>query len=497
MADWQANIISPEQSGCTAYRCQYLIIGTGAGGSVAGTTLAEQGYDVLFLEEGNYFPAEAYTPDISDMTAQLYRNRGISPFYGLPSIGFVEGCCVGGGTVINGGLIWRTPSWILEEWVEKYGLHEYNEEVMKPYFETVERDLHVVRREPEIDVNLDSMAVRKGAERLGWKHVMIPHAVKNCTNLNLCPTGCPTGAKQSMLETYLPRALNHGARILTSSRAVHITRKGKCAHSVYAKIKGHRKPICIHFDHLILAGGAVQTPHLLRRSRLSARAGRTLQFHLNIKIVAKFHQEVHARRGAMFTVQVQEYERQGMLFMGSNLQPHYIAMTLAQYGPEVIDQLLEAYNHLGLFVAMIKPKSLAHIMSWTGDKPLVWYRFHSDDLGQIKQAITRACILLFESGAKTLFLPVRDVVPITSIDQIKPAMDALTPMAIELITVHAMASCPMGNDPGKSVVNPEGRLWDMDNVFVMDASFLPSNIGESPQGTIMAFVHNAIQKHLF
>ena len=59
-----------------------------------------------------------------------------------------------------------------------------------------------------------------------------------------------------------------------------------------------------------------------------------------------------------------------------------------------------------------------------------------------------------------------------------------------------MDSCPMGPDPTTSVVNLDGKLWNMNNILVTDASILPSNIGESPQETIMAFAHEIVNRHL-
>ena len=202
------------------WRCEYLVIGSGAGGSISGALLAEAQRDVIILEEGGYLPTDSYSSNISDMTAMLYRNRGVFPFLGIPTIAFAEGRCVGGGTVINGGLFWRTPPWILDEWVLTNGLTEYDPASLVPHFEVIEKDLNVVIRTPESDANLDSMCLRRGVESLGWKSVMIPHAAKGCTNLNLCPTGCLSGAKQSMLETYLPRAVKNGARVLSDCRAL-------------------------------------------------------------------------------------------------------------------------------------------------------------------------------------------------------------------------------------------------------------------------------------
>lgn len=479
------------------YSCQYLVIGTGAGGSVAGALLAEKGHDVIFLEEGGYYPTESYTANISEMTSKLYRNQGVFPFLGKPSIAFAEGCCVGGGTVINGGLIWRTPSWILEEWRNDYGLEGYTQTELTKYFETVETDMHVVRSEPEEKENLDSLKLLKASEQLGWKYVMVPRAVKDCTNENLCPTGCPTGAKQSTLENYIPRALKHGARIFSDCRATKIIHSGKIAHKVRARIMGKEsKNIEISFDHLVLAGGAVQTPHLIHRSGISGEAGRRLQFHMNLKIVARFKDRLDAEKGTIFTVQVQEFSREGLLITASNVKPHYIAMALSHYGNDVINSVLDDYQNLGIFALMVRPKSIAHIMSRFGDQPLVLYRFHPDDLSIIKVALRRTANILFQAGAIELYLPIVGIEKAKSLHEMDKKLDGVHPEKLEIITVHVMASCPMGPDPATSVVNSDGKLWNMKNILVTDASILPSNIGTSPQGTIMAFAHEIMNRHI-
>lgn len=479
------------------YNCQYLVVGTGVGGSVAGALLAEKGHDVIFLEEGGYFPTGSYTSNISKMISQLYRNQGVFPFLGKPSIAFAEGCCVGGGTVINGGLIWRTPSWVLDEWENDYGLEGYSNKELTKHFETVERDMHVIQSELDENENIDSLKLLKASEQLGWKYVMVPRAVKDCTNENLCPTGCPTGAKQSTLETYLPRAMNKGARIFTRCRAIRIIHSAGKAGRVIAHIMGdHSRQIEISFDHLILAGGAVQTPHLLRRSGISNLTGHDLQFHMNLKVVARFKDRIDAELGTMFTVQVQEFEREGLLIMASNIKPHYVAMTLSHYGNDVINSVLDSYRNTGIFVAMIRPKSRARVISRLGDQPMVTYKFDPEDLISVKSALRRTATLLFQGGAIDLYMPIAGIGAVSSISELDDKLERAKSGELEIITVHVMASCPMGIDPSTSVVNPEGRVWSMKNVLITDASMLPSNIGESPQGTIMAFVHEIMSRHL-
>src|SRR5262245_47146509 len=105
------------------YRCQYLVVGTGPGGSVAGERLAAAGRDVLFLEEG-VWPA-AHEPRILESMQKFYRYGSFLPLLGRPMVRFAEGVAVGGGSVINGGVIHRPPQWVLESWQNDFGLAEY------------------------------------------------------------------------------------------------------------------------------------------------------------------------------------------------------------------------------------------------------------------------------------------------------------------------------------------------------------------------------------
>ena len=71
----------------------------------------------------------------------------------------------------------------------------------------------------------------------------------------------------------------------------------------------------------------------------------------------------------------------------------------------------------------------------------------------------------------------------------------LKPKELELVSVHAMASCSMGpND--NSVTDLSGKLNGCNKIHITDASVLPSNIGESPQGTIMSISHEILNRHL-
>jgi choline dehydrogenase-like flavoprotein len=145
---------------------------------------------------------------------------------------------------------------------------------------------------------------------------------------------------------------------------------------------------------------------------------------------------------------------------------------------------------------MFRPRSRGRILSWTGERPLTLYRFDPHDLGQARAGLRRAGELLFAGGAEELFLPIRAGARVRSLGELDAAIQGIGPRDLELISVHAMASCPMGSHASSGPVDLEGRLRGTRNVSVADASILPGNIGESPQGTIMAFVRESTSRRL-
>ena len=93
-----------------------VVVGSGAGGATMAVELAEAGVDVVVIEEGGYHPTESFTADSMRALRTLYRDGGGGMAVGRPSVLYAEGRCVGGSTVVNGGMSWRTPAQVLERW---------------------------------------------------------------------------------------------------------------------------------------------------------------------------------------------------------------------------------------------------------------------------------------------------------------------------------------------------------------------------------------------
>ncbi|RMD85046.1 MAG: FAD-binding protein, partial [Candidatus Dadabacteria bacterium] len=210
------------------YQADVVVVGTGAGGATAAARLRDAGFDVLMLEEGALCRTETFTTDVVRSAQRLYRDAGTSAILGDPPILFAEGRCVGGSTVVNAGMCWRTPDRVLEHWSRDLGLAGTDPAAMAPYFEEAERILHVEYQNSDTLGRNDQLFV-EGARKLGWKVVDNPRNMRRCVGLNNCGLGCPTGAKQSMLVTEIPRALAAGARLVTHARADRVLLRGSRA----------------------------------------------------------------------------------------------------------------------------------------------------------------------------------------------------------------------------------------------------------------------------
>lgn len=479
------------------HECEYLVIGSGAGGSVAAYELAQAGKNVIVVEEGPHYRTEDFTSKPSEMTAALYREGGITPFWGKPPIAFVEGRCVGGGTTINGGLLWRTPDFVLEDWQKRFGLDGYSYDDLTSHFEKIEKMLQVGYL-PEKFGNLDSEAYAEGARKLGWNVVPVPRAGGHiCKNSNLCATGCPTGAKKSTPLTYLKDAVKNGATVFSGCKVTKIIHKKGRISSVKANVQegDSINEIDISAKNVIFAGGTIQTPFILQKNNMSAVAGKTFQFHINLKLVALFDREINAENGTIFTQQVQEFLQDGFLFMASNFKKNYVSMALSHFGNHTINRVLENDDKAGLFVAQIRPKSVGKIYTLLAHNPITTYASNTEDHDLMKFALLKSCELLFKSGAVEIFLPIAGTQPVKNNQAVEKTLEKFKAEDVELVSVHAMSSCPMGIDE-KSVVDMSGQIRGFSNAFIVDASVLPTNIGESPQGTIMAFAHEIMLRHL-
>jgi choline dehydrogenase-like flavoprotein len=473
-------------------RCDVVIVGSGAGGATAAAELAEAGLDVIVLEEGGHYQTADFSADIGAAVRRMYRDGGATMALGAPPIMYQEGRAIGGSTVINGGMAWRTPERVLERWHRELGLERIRMRDMETYFERVEERIHVAYQDPD-SVGRDSELLRLGAERKGWQVIPNLRNQVHCPGSNNCAFGCPTGAKQSALVTYVPRALRFGARIHSHVRVERILRAGKRAVGVAGRVVGEHgglgPRVEVHADLVILAAGATQTPALLGRSGFrspSRQVGRNLSLHPNAKVIAVFDEEVRGWEGVHQAYQVREFEEEGLLFAAVNLPPGIVAMSAPVYG-EALGELLQDYRRTLIAGVLVEDTSLGRVLAGPGGRPLVSYQLGDRDAALLVRGIALLCDMLFEAGARRILTPFEGVGELRHPDElIKLDPRRISKKAMEVVTVHLMGTARMGADRASAVCDAYGRVYDADRLMICDASLFPSPIGVNPAETIHA-----------
>ncbi|MFO0657090.1 MAG: FAD-dependent oxidoreductase [Polyangia bacterium] len=149
-----------------ALSADVVIVGSGASGAVVAAELSEAGQKVIVLEEGPHLlPSQLATMRPSETMRHGWREAGMSftvPVGDSPAINLMVGRCVGGSSVMTGGVCFRTPDHILDEWVSDLGLRALNPSAMTPFFEEVERRCHI-ELVPEHMRSRSTVALRTGA----------------------------------------------------------------------------------------------------------------------------------------------------------------------------------------------------------------------------------------------------------------------------------------------------------------------------------------------
>lgn len=460
-----------------------VVIGSGAGGAVVAAELSEAGLSVAVLEEGEHHPTERFTTDTIDMLRTLYRDCGASATLGRAPIQFSEGRCVGGSTVVNGGMAFRAAPRVLENWSADSGIAELD---LTAEYERVERFLSVRTPDPA-SIGRDQQLLKAGADSLGWRTIECTRAHVHCGGCNVCVWGCPTGAKQSTLVSYLPRAMRFGATVWTGARVQRVLFTGKRAHGVRVIVNG--RSVNVRAKRVVVCAGAVQTPALLQRSRVatpSRQVGRNLTVHPGAAVAAVFDDQVNGWTGAHESYQVREFEDDGAILAAVNLPPSLTSRLLRSAGRD-IDDAMSDYSRMVTAGVLVEDTQAGRVRAVGQRDVVVTYPVSEQDSTRIVRAVSLLGEALFAAGARRIYLPVDGEPAAESVDELRRLADTrVAAQRLDLTTVHLMGTARIGADPLSAVCDPFGAVYDADALFVADASLFPGPVGVNPQLTIMA-----------
>ncbi|MGH7435499.1 MAG: GMC family oxidoreductase N-terminal domain-containing protein, partial [Polyangiaceae bacterium] len=209
-----------------------VVVGTGAGGSIALRELARAGLDAVALEMGSYSTSADFDQREDDMIPRIFQEAGGRATADM-AIRVLQGKGVGGSTVHNTNLCKPIPDTILDLWTRKYGVAGVAPADLRDAFAAVERDLSVSEIAPEAR-NANNDLLRRGCEVLGWRGAPLRHNRVGCVGSGFCELGCAYDAKQNALKVVVPQAVQSGASVYADVEAVRILHDGARVTGIHA-----------------------------------------------------------------------------------------------------------------------------------------------------------------------------------------------------------------------------------------------------------------------
>jgi choline dehydrogenase-like flavoprotein len=491
--------------------CDVCVVGSGSGGAWVAHELTKQGKRVVLLEEGGYHTKREFDMTEARSFPNLYQDLGNRTTDDL-SITMLQGRSVGGGTTVNWCSSFRTPEHVLEHWRDAHGITSFNSAILHSHFEAIEKRLHIAEW-PLESVNENNKVLWNGLGKLGLERGLIKRNVNGCLNLGYCGMGCPVDAKQSMLVTTIPDAVEKGLEVLANVSVRTIEYSGRKVSAVHAKVldaktnKPNGRTVTVRPKLLVVSGGAINTPGLLLRSGLDAqgRVGKRTWLHPVVGSIALFEQEVNAFSGAPQSVYSHHFLKRGEGQLGYFLEvpPVHpmLASTAFMANGAVTQEIVSQLPHINAMLALVVDGFLpeeegATVRLRDEGRYSINYNFLPMHWEVFKEAMKQMARIQFAAGAKQVMSLHAESVVMNSEADISKLDDApYEKLGHKILTAHQMGGCAMGSNPHTSVVSPELRFHDLDNLFIVDGSVLPTSLGVNPQETIQGIARWA-SKHI-
>jgi choline dehydrogenase-like flavoprotein len=475
------------------------IVGSGAGGGVTAEILAAAGLAVVVLEEGPLASSSDFNMREREAYPQLYQESAGRQTADR-AITILQGRCVGGGTTVNWTSSFRTPPRTLAHWRTRHGLASMDEAALAPWFERMEARLAIAPW--PVPPNTNNDLLRRGCEALGIPAAAIRRNVKGCWNLGYCGMGCPTNAKQSMLVTTIPAALDRGATLVQRARVTRLVLRGARVEAVEARgvERNGAEPGAHRLT--VLAAGAIGSPGLLLASALPDPhlvAGKRTFLHPTVVSGAVMPEKVDGFYGAPQTIYSDHFLDSvamdgpiGFKLEAPPVHPILAGITLPGFGEEHA-YWMSRLPHLHVAIALLRdgfheasPGGRVRLRS--DATPVLEYRLEGYFWEGVRRAYLAMAEIQFAAGAGIVMPMHESARPAKRWAEAKAAIESLPlrPLAARVVSAHVMGGCAMATDARDGVVREDGVHHQVANLSVHDASIFPTSIGANPQLSIYA-----------
>lgn len=490
-----------------------IVVGSGAGGAVAAYNIAAQGYRVLIVEAGPFYPSHAITHHELDMIANLYKHGAVQTTTNRDFVVF-QGRCVGGSSTINNGICLRVnepgrthpnAADVLAKWatigapIDPAAFHAS--------YDAVQAMLGIARIEPRsgrnngphlingwrayADASSDPKDKRAVAD---WfdKNFGPPNTPNACAYCGYCNSGCAYGRRMGVAQTYLPAACrDHDARILPGTKVDQILWQTAIdgrreAEAVRLILPDGSKRLVRARVGVVAAAGTIASSKLLDRSDID-HTGYQVSLNVASPVVALMPPGVGG--DAWDEDQMSSYVDCGDFLLESHFQP---PMSMASLMPGWFADHADRMRNYGRVhsAGILFP---ADRRGQVEDGKLKFRLDTSDDLPLLRRAMATLTKVHFAAGALECYPALAKGQTVTPDMDIDAFFDAAIREQddVTLSSSHPHGGNAMNEDPQHGVVDLGCRVHGTTNVLVTDASVFPSCIRVNAQWTTMAMAHYA------
>ncbi|GAB4453656.1 MAG: GMC family oxidoreductase [Anaerolineales bacterium] len=528
----------------------FVIIGSGFGGSVSAMRLTEKGYSVLVLEKGKRFEDDDFAKSNWQFWKYLWmpalRAHGILQISLLKGVMVLHGAGVGGGSLGYANVLevpteqtFATPAW---NQPMKWG------EILRPHYETAKKMLGTARN-PKLwtaDLVLKQMAEERGMGHtfratdvgayFGEAGVTVPDpyfggqgpARAGCRHCGGCMVGCRYNAKNTLPKNYLYFAEKNGAEIIAEAEVTDVhplsnfNRKphveGRTSEARYAVVyrtstRLFKQTKTVYARNVIFSAGVMGTMKLLLTLRdvkkslpkLSGRLGTMVRTNSEglLGSVARTS-EINYSEGVAIS-SIYNHDEQTRIEPvrypdGSSLM-RFLAAPLIARDVSVPVRLLRfaawALTHpLDFAKALLLP-------GWAHNVTILLVMQHADN--RMRFRIGRSLFTLFRSGmvaeeepGYTINAQVEGSHEITREFARRTNGIPLGSIGENLLgmptTAHILGGAPIGENADEGAVDENFQIHHYPGLYIVDGSIMPANPGVNPSLTITALAEYAMSK---
>jgi cholesterol oxidase len=518
----------------------WLVVGSGFGGSVSALRLSEKGYSVGVLECGRRFADHEFPSATADLKRYFWNPRlgmkGIFRLTTFKDVSVVSGCGVGGGSLGYANTLYVPPDaffadrqWAdMTDWSSALAPH-YTEAqrmlgvVENPYEDPADQLLRELGEELGVGdtYKRTPVGIFFGAEGESGKTVPDPFfdgegpERTGCRLCGRCMVGCPHGAKNTLVKNYLYFAEKRGARVMPERTVVDIRPLGAADGSDGYEVESVRSGAWLRKERrvqrargVVVSAGPLGTNRLLQLCRTKGSLPR---------ISARLGELVRTNSESILAVTVPEDYPDDLIkrvAITSSIYPdphtHIETVTYGDDGDSMhrLNTLLvgdgtRATRPLKLLAQMVlHPKRFAQVMF-----PKHWSRRTIIIL--VMQTLDNAIALRPHKGPFGTFWLKTEQDPERPMPTFIPvankaaewfakrtggvAQSSVTEALFNIpTTAHILGGAVIAPDPGRGVVDAHQRVFGYENLLVCDGSAVPANVGVNPSLTITALAEHAM-----